>query len=168
MEQNLNPLRWVEDHEKYFNPKDYLNPFNKSPECVAKEGDLHLGTFFVLNYHNFWSSFGSNNLTVLEFGGGPSIYPLISASPFLSEIVFAEFLEANRREVEFCAISNFTNVDLQTTQLGNNVENIGMCRGYQHHFNDSLNQLYKINITSPKKTLPKDCFPSSCFSMKVY
>ena len=37
---------------------------------------------------------------MLECGGGPSIFTLVTASPFVREIVFAEFSEANRREVE--------------------------------------------------------------------
>ena len=37
---------------------------------------------------------------MLEFGGGPCIHTLISASPFVRKIVFAEFTEANRKEVE--------------------------------------------------------------------
>ena len=43
---------------------------------------------------------GSNNLTMLEFGGGPCIHSLISACPHVKEIVFAEFTEANRKETE--------------------------------------------------------------------
>ena len=36
---------------------------------------------------------------MLEFGGGPTIYPLISAAPFVSEIIFSDYAEANRKEV---------------------------------------------------------------------
>ncbi len=37
---------------------------------------------------------------MLELGGGPTVYQLISACHTIEEIVFAEYLEANRREVE--------------------------------------------------------------------
>ena len=79
----------------------------------------------MLNYHNFWSSFGSSKLTVSEFGGGPSIYLLISASPFVSEIVFAEFLEANRREDEVYMSPFFKHV-VQKLE-GRSEENIIKC-----------------------------------------
>ena len=36
---------------------------------------------------------------MLDFGGGPTIYPLISAADRVSEIHFSDFLEANREEV---------------------------------------------------------------------
>lgn len=85
----------IEDYEKCFNPKDFLNMY-----CREPEDDFHWNSFILSNFHKFWSGFGSNNLTMLEFGGGPSIYTLISACPFVREIVFAELTEANRKEVE--------------------------------------------------------------------
>ena len=37
---------------------------------------------------------------LLEFGGGPVIVPLISAVPFVSEIMFCEYSESGRKEVQ--------------------------------------------------------------------
>ena len=52
---------------------------------------------FYQKYHTQWDT---TTTRLLEFGGGPSIVPLISAAPFVSEIVFAEYAESNRREVQ--------------------------------------------------------------------
>ena len=35
----------------------------------------------------------------MEFGGGPNIFPLISVTPHVSEIVFSEYVEDNLKEV---------------------------------------------------------------------
>lgn len=37
--------------------------------------------------------------TLLDFGGGPTIYPLISAAPHFDEIHFSDYLEANLEQV---------------------------------------------------------------------
>ena len=37
---------------------------------------------------------------MLEFGGGPCIHTLVSAAPYVSEIVFADYAEDNLREVK--------------------------------------------------------------------
>ena len=86
----------IQEYKKYCSPKDYLS-FLKDPESDAEGSWV---SFLLLSYHKFWNSFSSNNLTMLEFGGGPSILTLISASPFVRKIVCAELTEANRREVE--------------------------------------------------------------------
>ena len=91
-------LRFSADYKTHFNPKEYLNRWYKTPESDIEEG--YFLSFYLTNFHKFWSSLGSNNLTMLEFGGGPCIHTLISACPFVREIVFAEFTEANRKEVE--------------------------------------------------------------------
>ena len=39
------------------------------------------------------------NVRVLDFGGGPAIFDLISAAPYAEEIIFAEYSEENRKEV---------------------------------------------------------------------
>ena len=53
-----------------------------------------------ITFTNSTSSTIHNGTTVLEFGGGPVIVPLISAAPFVSEIVFSEYAEANRAQVQ--------------------------------------------------------------------
>ena len=59
--------------------------------------------FYLQSYHEFYHRFSSEWDTgiarLLELGGGPVIYPLISASPYVSEIVFTDFIEGNREQV---------------------------------------------------------------------
>jgi hypothetical protein len=66
--------------------------------------------------HEYYSDLGAENLALLrffaesyrelptgglllDFGGGPTIYPLISATTCVAEIHFSDYLEANLREV---------------------------------------------------------------------
>ena len=84
-------------YEKYFDPKSYLISNYTSPE-----GEPGIAEFVVSNFHKFWNSFKGpkNNLTILEFGGGPTIHTLISACPFAKEIIFSEYTQRNREQVE--------------------------------------------------------------------
>jgi hypothetical protein len=41
----------------------------------------------------------TGDLTLLEFGGGPTLYQLISAAPKVKEIHFSDYLESNLEEV---------------------------------------------------------------------
>lgn len=54
---------------------------------------------FLLNFFNSFYSKKCGDRRVLEFGGGPTIYQIISAARYVSEIVFAEYLTVNREEV---------------------------------------------------------------------
>ena len=53
--------------------------------------------FYLQSFHNFYKKFhsewDSSSAKLLEFGGGPVIYPLISASPHFSDITFADYLQ---------------------------------------------------------------------------
>lgn len=59
--------------------------------------------FYLQSYHNFYHRFSpewdASNASLLELGGGPVIYPLISASPYVSEVVFTDYIEGNREQV---------------------------------------------------------------------
>ena len=93
-------LLYSDDYKCKFGPKTYLNSFYQSVAGHEDEEDI---SYFSLNkYHEFWSNFGSKvkDLTMLEFGGGPCIHTLISACRYAKEIIFAEFTEKNRQEVE--------------------------------------------------------------------
>ena len=61
---------------------------------VESYSEFSLGCFY-----EFWSKMGKRNARVLDFGGGPAIYDLISAAPYAEEIIFAECSEENRKEV---------------------------------------------------------------------
>ena len=61
-------------------------------------------SFYLKRYHGFYQKYGSeldaSSARLLEFGGGPTIYPLISAAPFISEATFTDYAEANLKEVQ--------------------------------------------------------------------
>jgi len=51
--------------------------------------------------HSFWKQFESTrNIKLLEFGGGPNISRLISACPYVTDIVFSEYKDFIRKAVE--------------------------------------------------------------------
>ena len=51
--------------------------------------------FYLKSIHDFYQNFGRflnrDTARLLEYGGGPVIYPLISASPFFNEITFCDY-----------------------------------------------------------------------------
>lgn len=77
-----------------FNPKDYLEEFYKN----KPEDDL--GEDFTLHWFQMIYDYLKPTGRYLEFGGGPSIYPLISLSKYVSEITFSDSLTSNLKEVE--------------------------------------------------------------------
>ena len=83
---------------KGFPAKGYLMTRFKSPHADTTKTQLG----FLKSLHNFYEHIvkGSKPLLLLEFGGGPAIYGLISAAEHVDKIVFAEYAESNRREVE--------------------------------------------------------------------
>lgn len=80
----------VRDYSSFF-PRDYFN------EYYAKLGDENqfLLNFFHREYQNL-----AKDSRVLEFGGGPTIYQILSAASAVKEIHFAEYLDANRSEIK--------------------------------------------------------------------
>ncbi len=60
---------------------------------IDQENDALLA-FFAKNYKHL-----RNVKTVLEFGGGPTLYSLISAASKVTEIHFSEYLKHNRHEI---------------------------------------------------------------------
>ncbi len=72
-----------------FNPQVYLDDYYSE----MSEPNAFLLDF----YHKVYSEVENGSL--LEIGGGPTIYQLISASAKVNKIVFSEFLEANRNEI---------------------------------------------------------------------
>jgi hypothetical protein len=83
------PARQIHDYSQ-FNPRKYIN------EYYSKIGEEN--RFLLEFYHKIYKEV-SSEATLLEFGGGPTIYQLISAAQNVKEIVFAEYLECNRKEV---------------------------------------------------------------------
>jgi hypothetical protein len=73
-----------------FDPRDYLDEYYKDlgAENVA------LLRFFVEACRGL-----PRDAVLLDFGGGPTIYPLIAASKAVREIHFSDYLDANLEEV---------------------------------------------------------------------
>ena len=89
----MNSIRFGEDYQNRFDPKAFPNYYNGTGDQV-EDSEFPLRCF-----HEFWSKMPKRNARVLDFGGGPAIYDLISAAPYAEEIIFAEYSEENRKEV---------------------------------------------------------------------
>ena len=86
---SFSELKKTFDYSK-FDPHCYVAEYYS---CIGEENK------FLLNfYHSVYKNM-KRGVKILEFGGGPTIYQLLSASDKAAEIVFADYLECNRREV---------------------------------------------------------------------
>ena len=88
-----------ESHKK-FAAKAYLNERFVDP--TDKERGYQ--PFYLDSFHNFYTSklpaeWDATTARLLEFGGGPVIYPLISAAPHVAEVVFADYAQSSLDEV---------------------------------------------------------------------
>lgn len=79
----------IDYNKKSFNPRVYLNEYYTS---LSKENKELLRWF-----NNFYKNYECKK--ILEVGGGPTIYQLISASKHVKSIIFTDCLVANLREV---------------------------------------------------------------------
>lgn len=79
-----------------------LSPYSSfDPHDYVREYYSRLGPenrFLLDFYHDVYRTVSPTS-RLLEFGGGPTVYQLLSASLHVGEIVFAEYLEQNRNEV---------------------------------------------------------------------
>lgn len=69
---------------------------------------------FLLNFFHRAYEHTPSDSRLLEFGGGPTIYQLISAAMRIKEIVFADYLAVNRREVKLWIDQNKTALNWDT------------------------------------------------------
>lgn len=80
-----------------FNARSYLEARFAGPKEFRSE-------FYLRNFHEFYQKYHSEwdvqTARLLEFSGGPCIHTLISAAPYVSEIVFTDFAEDNLQEVK--------------------------------------------------------------------
>lgn len=73
--------------------------------CDPEDKARGVQPFLLESIHDFYAKFNSSwaecdTVKVLEFGGGPVLYSLISASPHVSEITFADYSNTNLKSVE--------------------------------------------------------------------
>lgn len=101
----LMALRQTHDYQSYFDPKAYLaQRFSTKNGEIEDKGYQAVHPFFMECHHGFYSKYHPNwhneTARVLEYGGGPVVYYLSCAVPYVREIVFAEYLESCRSEVQ--------------------------------------------------------------------
>lgn len=80
-----------------FPSKEYLKRF---VDPMSDPMKVHVQ--FLQAWHYFYKTYVngvSNSLSLLEFGGGPALHSLISASEHVDSITFADYAESNRNEV---------------------------------------------------------------------
>ena len=73
-----------------FSPKYYLNDYFSEEDNEGRD--------LLRFYHKAYSGL-SGISRLLEVGGGPTIYQLISASAVANQIIFSEYLDDNRKEI---------------------------------------------------------------------
>lgn len=93
-------LRAGNDYDSFFDARSYVRSRFSAPKGVVSDEEYQ--AFDLSCYHNFYQKFrfDAETTRVLEFGGGPCIFPLISAAPHVKEIVFSEYLEPCLKEVQ--------------------------------------------------------------------
>lgn len=82
------------DYKTEFHPRKYLNEYY---DHIGDENSVLL-KFLSRAYRHIFSQLPAAK--VLEVGGGPTLYQLISLSQYPVEIHFSEYSEANLREVK--------------------------------------------------------------------
>ena len=85
-----------------FNEKQHLKDFYSGFEGNSEEKGFMLfhRKQVIQFYKNYSSKWDNNTARLLEFGGGAIIAGLISAVPYVSEIIFSAHTEGERKEVE--------------------------------------------------------------------
>ena len=67
--------------------------------------------FYLESFHKFYTStfpteWDASTARLLEFGGGPAIYPLISAAPHVAEVVVSDYSQSGLDEVSLWKNNN--------------------------------------------------------------
>ncbi len=90
------------DYVRAFDAKDYLKKRFMGDALFDKSQEVQPLEFQIQCFYDFYSKFCAHiqHRRVLEFGGGPVIYQAIVATPFVSEVVFADYCEPCREEVQ--------------------------------------------------------------------
>jgi hypothetical protein len=92
------------EYRTAFDTSVYIARYNEIFNVNSDETGLL--EFRMKSLHRFWlniklsSTTDASAIRCLEYGAGPCIHNLISASPKVDRIVFAEYLEGNRKAVK--------------------------------------------------------------------
>ena len=93
----MDDLKYNPEANKVFLAKGYLERY-KDP----RNDPTKWQPYFLKAFHSFYEKHVSgmgDGISLLEFGGGPAVYSLISAAKYVESITFAEYAETNRDEV---------------------------------------------------------------------
>ncbi len=86
------------DVNAMFPSKEYLKRF---VDPLADPMKVHIK--FLDAYHQFYTKYlkGTTGppLSLLEFGGGPTLHSLMTACRYVGSISFADYAESNRNEI---------------------------------------------------------------------
>lgn len=93
----------ISDPVDTFDAKTYLNRRFTTHNGIIDE-QRGVQPFYLKSYHDFYQTFhhewDHNKARLVEIGGGPVIYPLISAAPYVSDITFADYAEVNLEQIK--------------------------------------------------------------------
>ena len=104
MAHSIEHTKHTSDYQEQFDTQAYLEFHNKV--FNVNNDETGLLEFRMKPSHVFWSNFQAGSpadesgIRCLEYGGGPSIANLISVATKVDHIVFAEYVEANRKAVK--------------------------------------------------------------------
>ncbi len=94
MDSAADPSKYNLEINAAFPAKPYLEQF-KDPKTDPTKSQ----TQFLEGFHSLYEKYGGVSMTLLEFGGGPAVFSLISAAKHVESITFAEYAESNRDEI---------------------------------------------------------------------
>ena len=80
-----------------FPAKAYLKDFTD-----PRDDPRHTQEYFLKGFHSFYEKYingSKGSKSLFEFGGGPSLFSLISAAKHVDSITFSEYAETNRNEI---------------------------------------------------------------------
>ena len=81
----MHRVHFGEDYNSQFDTKACLSDFFKEEDDKIES----YNGFALRGLHEFWSKMAAKKIVrVLDFGGGPAIYDLISSALYVEEIIF--------------------------------------------------------------------------------
>ncbi|XP_066284649.1 nicotinamide N-methyltransferase-like [Branchiostoma lanceolatum] len=144
------------DYHKTFDTKAYLTAYFATPEGADEEGE-----FDTLCLKEFHEIFNSGRLKpgsrLLDVGSGPTIYQLISASRFCTEIVCAEYTQNNRAEIEKWIKEDPDMHDWSPffKFIADLEEDSGSWEARQSHLRDAIKEVIPCDVTKPDPFAPR-------------
>lgn len=148
---------------------DFINNFdNFSGSAYLAEfySTLNPENEFLLKFYDHFYKSLPNNLSMLELGGGPTIYQLISASEKVESIIFAEYAQSNLDEVNKFLLGssgswNWDEYISYVLKLNDKTVSEGEIKKIKERIRKKVKEVIfcdirKTNPLSPKRYLPFD------------